>query len=160
MFGAFDALAAVREYNIKQTKACQDDLLCDLDGNLVSGVVKEYDKNENLKSEIGYFKGRKNGDAKTYYTNGNMKSEGQYVYGAKVGKTKKYYENGILMAELVYKNGLKNGTTKVYYENGELKAEILFKNGKALSGDIYEEDGRKMKMTNAHLHSADMGKLP
>lgn len=149
-----------KEYNLNQTKACQDGALCDLDGNLLTGLVKEYDNNENLKSETTFFNGKKNGDFRTYYTNGNLKSEGRYVYGARVGKTRKYYESRALQAELVYKNGQKNGTSKIYYEDGELKAEILFKNGKAISGDMYDKEGNKIKMTNAHLHTVDKGKLP
>ena len=158
LFGTVDAFA--KEYDIKQTKICQENLRCDLDGNLITGTVKEYDANENLKSEISYFKGRTNGVARLYYKNGNLKDEGHYVYGSKVGMNKEYYENGILKAELSYKNGEKNGTSKIYNEDGTLRAEILFKNGKAVSGEIYEEDGRKEKMTNAHLHSADIGRLP
>ena len=90
---SFSFVATAREYNSDQTKTCQDGLLCDLEDNLLTGTVKEYDKNENLKSETAFFKGRKNGGFKTYYTNGNLKSEGHYVYGTKVGKVRKYYEN-------------------------------------------------------------------
>ena len=156
--GVCEVLA--KEYDANQTKACQDGLLCDLEDKLLTGTVREYDENENLKSETTFFNGRKNGDVKTYYTNGNLKSEGRYVYGVKNGKIRRYYEGRALKAELAYKSGQKNGTSRIYYENGDLKAEILFKNGKAVSGDMYTEDGTKIKMTNAHLHSVDKGKLP
>ena len=42
---SFVALAR-GEYDVKQTKPCQDGLLCDLNGELITGVVKEYDKDE------------------------------------------------------------------------------------------------------------------
>ncbi|MBO5997628.1 MAG: hypothetical protein J6P93_03795 [Alphaproteobacteria bacterium] len=159
LFGGFDALAK-EEYDAKQTKTCQDGLLCDLNGKLITGTVKEYDEKENLKSEISYFNGRMNGSAETYYANGNMKTSAHYVYGKKVGKNKKYYENGQLKADLTYKNGEKNGTSQVYDEAGNLTAEILFKNGKAISGEMYDDEGNKTKMTSAHLHNIDKGIMP
>ena len=153
-------VASAKEYNLDQTQKCQESLLCNLENEPLTGTVKEYDANENLKSESSYFNGRKNGVSRSYYENGNLKNEAHYVYDTKVGMNKKYYENGTLKAELSYKNGQKNGTSKMYNEDGELKAEILFKNGKAVSGTMYEEDGRETKMTNAHLHAVDKGKLP
>lgn len=152
--------ATTPEYDIKQIKDCQENLKCDTNGELLSGVVKEYDENENLKSETSYSKGKINGDAKTYYDNGNLKSEERYVYGAKVGKSRFYYRTGELKAEVIYKNGKKNGYSKVYYEEGDLKAEILYRNGKAISGNLYDDYGKKIEMTNAHLHTVNKGKLP
>ena len=46
----------------------------------------------------------------------------------------------------------KEGIKKIYYENGNLRYEITFKNGKTISGYFYD-DGKKTKMTNAHLQN-------
>lgn len=154
------ANATTQEYDIKQIKDCQENLKCDQNGELLNGVVKEYDENENLKSETSYSKGKINGSVKTYYENGNIKNDERYVYGAKAGKSKIYHKNGELKAEIPYKNGKKNGYAKVFYEEGDLRAEILYKNGKAISGNLYDEDGKKIEMTNAHLHTVNKGKLP
>ena len=52
-----------------------------------------------------------------------------------------------------FKNGELEGNSIKYYINGNLQYEIDFKNGEAISGYMYNIDGKKTKMTNAHLHN-------
>ena len=64
---------------------------------------------------------------------------------------KEFYPNGKLKAEVLFKNGKAEGIGKGYYENGNLNIEITYNNNKAIKGYMYDTDGRKTKMTNAHF---------
>ena len=100
--------ANAKEYNGNEVKDCSQNaivMFCDLEGEPITGVVKGYYENGNLKEEVN-FKGDK-----------------------------------------------QEGLGKSYYDNGNLKAEVNFKDGKAVSGYMYDIDGEKKEMTNAHLHN-------
>ena len=124
--------ANAKEYNKNETKDCSQNaivMLCDLEGEPITGVVK------------------------SYYDNGNLKLEGNFKDGKYEGLGKGYYENGNLKVEGNFKDGKEEGLEKRYYENGNLKGEINYKDGKAVSGYMYDIDGEKKEMTNAHLHN-------
>ena len=55
--------------------------------------------------------------------------------------------------ELPYKDGVLEGLAKTYYPNGNLQAEVNCSRGKAVSGYLYDQEGNRTKMTNAHLHN-------
>lgn len=100
--------ANAKEYNGNEVKDCSQNaivMFCDLEGEPITGVVKGY------------------------YENGNLRAEGNF------------------------KDGKLEGLGKSYYDNGNLKAEVNFKDGKAVSGYMYDIDGEKKEMTNAHLHN-------
>lgn len=84
-----------------------------------------------------------------------MKSEGLYKDSEQNGIGKVYYKSGWLQQKSPYKDGKLNGVTKRYYESGFIRSETIFKNNKAISGFLYTEDGKKRKMTNAHLHKSN-----
>ncbi len=67
------------------------------------------------------------------------------------GVQKEYYESGEIKSERTYKDGKRNGVLKKYYKSGNLKEEVTLANGKAISGYLYDEDGKKRKMTDAEL---------
>jgi len=69
------------------------------------------------------------------------------------GVSKGYYQTGEVKWEATSTDGKMNGVAKEYYETGNLKREVVYKDDIAVSGYNYEEDGRKRKMTNAHLHN-------
>ena len=83
----------------------------------------------------------------------SMTVELPYKDGVLEGLAKTYYENGNLKAELPYKDGVLEGLAKTYYENGSLQAEANCSQGKAVSGYLYDWEGNRTKMTNAHLHN-------
>ena len=60
---------------------------------------------------------------KTYHYTGELKSEVYYVNGKKNGEYKKYYENGQLWEICSYTNDKKNEKYKMYDNNGELIME-------------------------------------
>jgi len=99
-----------------------------------TGVLASEMKTENGKmkyieyGEDGKLKPNKN-LSKFYYANGNLKEEVNYENGQRNGLTKRYYENGILEAELNYKDGEEDGLQKGYHDNGNLMYEHNFKAG-------------------------------
>ena len=178
----FSFSVQAKEYNSAEVKRCEPldytvNRFCDLNNVLVTGKIKSYHENGNLKAEINYKNGKAEGLAKAYYPNGNLESEGNYKDDKLEGLKKVYYENGNLQAEINYKNGKaeglarayyengnlqeevnfkdgkEEGVAKVYHENGSLKSEINYKDGKAVSGYMYDIYGKRTKMTNAHLHN-------
>ncbi len=89
---------------------------------------------------------------KIYYDTGELHYEATFKDNSLNGITKVYYKTGELKSEIMYKNDKPNGTTKDYYKIGELMSEIIYKNGKAVSGFMYESNGRKTKLTHVHFH--------
>ena len=58
-----------------------------------------------------------------------------------------------MRSEINYKDDKPEGLAKVYYKNGNLKVEVNFKDGKPVSGYLYDINGKRTKMTNAHIHN-------
>jgi antitoxin component YwqK of YwqJK toxin-antitoxin module len=71
------------------------------------------------------------GIVKSYYENGNIRSVARFEAGKRDGITKIYRENGIIMQEIPFKNGEEEGIMRSYYKSGALRVESLYKNGKA-----------------------------
>ncbi len=133
-----------------------DEILYDKKTNMpitgeVRGIVNLNDNS--MTVELPYKDGVLEGLAKTYYENGNLKAELPYKDGVLEGLAKTYYENGNLAGEESYKNGKCEELAKTYYENGSLQAEANCSQGKAVSGYLYDWEGNRTKMTNAHLHN-------
>ena len=164
-------------YTDEQVKPCGNELLCTLNGKLLTGIMKMFYPNGNLWGEITFKDGKAEGLSKDYYPNGNLESEGTYKDGKPDGLWKKYYENGNLKDETTYKDGKEEGLVKgyypngnlwgeatykdgkpeglvkEYYENGNLRQEVIFESGQAVSGYNYGVYGKKTPMTNAHLYN-------
>ena len=168
--------ANAKEYKGKETKECGENLLCDLNGSLITGTVKYYYENGGLWMEIPYKKGKKEGLEKMYAEtgtlaietpykggkengieihydgNGNLWEEIPYKNGKEEGIAKWYYENGKLQKEISFKKGKKEGTVKIYDENGKLLADIITKNDEAISGFSYSKNGnQKIKIQKENL---------
>ena len=95
---------------------------CKSEEDKISGCVNRYYyESGNLKSEIPYKNGEKEGIGKWYYENGNIRRE--IPYGKVDGIVKKYYESGNLEREIPYKNGEREGIGKWYYESGNLNTQ-------------------------------------
>jgi len=131
------------------------------------GLIKEYHDNGQLKSEITYKDGKKNGPYTWYWDNGNISDQGAYKDGKldgpikvyyytgelqiegvlkdrqKVGIVRGYYKNGQLKSEGTYRNDERNGPLKSYFENGKLRSDELFKNDVQVGPfQYYHENGQ------------------
>ena len=131
------------------------------------GLIKEYHDNGQLKSEITYKDGKKNGPYTWYWDNGNISDQGAYKdgkldgpikvyyytgelqiegvlkYRQKVGIVRGYYKNGQLKSEGTYRNDERNGPLKSYFENGKLRSDELFKNDVQVGPfQYYHENGQ------------------
>jgi antitoxin component YwqK of YwqJK toxin-antitoxin module len=71
------------------------------------------------------------GIVKSYYENGNIRSVAHFKAGKREGITKIYRENGIIVREIPFKDGEEEGIMRSYYKSGALRVESLYKNGKA-----------------------------
>lgn len=140
-------------YALNEVKSCYDNLLCTLNGVLVTGIVQEYHKNGYLKHETDYKDGVKEGFERWYYSNGDLDSERFYVNGKLDGQDSSYYGNpdsdykddeckdikpeerhryhpvGSYWDVTNYKNGKKHGVSRSYYYN-KLAYEENYKDDK------------------------------
>ncbi len=81
-------------------------------------VVRTYDRNKKLKSEVQMKDGKRHGLAKTYYPNGKLNLELPYVEDEREGTSKKYYETGLLFQETDYHDDQIHGVQKKYDASG------------------------------------------
>lgn len=95
-----------------------------------TGLVREYYSNGNIKEEVEYKEGYKNGYSKEYSRDGYLKEESEYKKGKVDGVRKLYYDSGKLQIYQEWKNDELNGKSKHYYENGNLSYESTDVNGK------------------------------
>ena len=81
------AFATNKEYRLDEISRCKKDghLKCDVEDNLVNGIVKEFNKDGSLTSEISYKEGMLNGISKNYDNKGNLWIERNYKNGEKDG---------------------------------------------------------------------------
>ena len=134
MLFCFSAQAEEKVYTKEEVKECTEDknLLCDLDGSLITGYFKEYRGWEILWYETPYKNGKKDGVEKRYDSDGTLLYEIPYKNGKKDGVEKWYYSNGTLRKETPYKDGKEEGTQKLYRADSSLEKEIYYKNGKKI----------------------------
>lgn len=97
-----------------------------------TGIIFSQYPNGQLKNEITYENGKKNGASKTRFeTDGRLETEGTFKDGKENGIFKAYYASGKLQSEETFVDGKKNGLCKTYYEtNGPLKNVAAFANSK------------------------------
>lgn len=86
-----------------------------------------WDGTQNIRSQVSYVDGLKEGLAVQYYRNGNKQMEIQYYNDIKEGITRVYYEDGMLYRETPYEAGLITGIQKIYHPNGAVAAEIPYR---------------------------------
>ena len=134
MLVSFAVQAEEKVYSIEETKKCAEEetLMCDLDGNLITGYFKEYHTDGTLWREIPYKDGKKDAVAKHYRSDGTLWRETPYKNGEKEGVEKYYYENGTSRRETPYENGEIDGIQKYYSEEGSLEKEIYYENGRKI----------------------------
>jgi len=91
---------------------------------------KEYYPNGNVKSEITYSNGVREGEAKLYYENGNLKEERFYVNGRVEGLVRYYNKAGKLIEMANLENGRREGPTTIYDFTGTYLTDINYEGGK------------------------------
>jgi antitoxin component YwqK of YwqJK toxin-antitoxin module len=112
----------------------------------IYGVKKWYYPDGILQQEDPFtINGKANGLLKGYDGNGCLETEIPYKDNRANGIGKDYYENGKLLKETPYLNDSANGTGKEYYEDGKLKSEITFVNDSAVAAKNYDENGNEIK---------------
>ncbi len=80
-----------------------------------------------LKSEVIYKDGKKNGIARTFDKDGSVILELPYVNNKREGTSKKYYAGGKILAQSTeYKDDLMFGLQKRYRGNGNLMSEARY----------------------------------
>lgn len=91
------------------------------------GEVRQYTKDNKLKTVVNYDHGEKHGTSYLYHDDGEtILLAMPYEYGKREGVSKKYYEDGQLYAATSYKNDRIHGPRKIYYSTGQLKAVINY----------------------------------
>ena len=175
----FSFSVQAKEYTFDEVKECEPldytiNRLCDLNNVFVTGKIKSYYENGNLKAEGNFKDGKAEGVAKVYHENGSLKSEISYKNGQRQitkiyypngnifsettfkndkaeGESKTYRDNGKLLSEINFKNDKLEGLGKYYYENGDLEAIVDFKDDKIVSGYGFNQDGQIQEITEEIL---------
>ena len=87
----------------------------------------------------------------SYFNDGHLHEKGIFKNGDLV-KLEQFFESGELAWKTIHKsNGMSEMTQ--YYQDGKIAAEITLKNDKAISGQIYNQTGKKSRMTSAHFYN-------
>jgi uncharacterized protein len=113
-------------------------------------------RNEQLKSEVLYIDGKKNGLKRTWFKDGQLQLEETYVDNELDGLKKEWYSNGQLHLEETYVDNELDGLQKKWYWNGQLKSEITFRDEK-ISGlpKGWFRDGKQKTDYNPSVDEAD-----
>jgi len=113
-----------------------------VDGKL-DGIYKEWYENAQLKFEINFKKGVKNGLAKIYHKNGQLSEKGNML-DKRDGLWRLWNKNGKLIKEVEFKEGKKYGLERWWYENGTLRCESNYKED-GIDGlwILWDENGQK-----------------
>ncbi len=140
----------------------KDGQIYDYSGYIPDGLVKFSDASSETYGIEYYKKGEKHGEAKTYYKNDRLKEEAHYRRG-KLIESAEFYHDGIVRMKRNYEKLLgseyrgnkESGIGKVYARDGKLKFEWQmlggdyenFKksynsNGVLVAAVYYDKDGR------------------
>jgi len=158
------------EYVDENTLYIEDtDLIVEKDTKKpITGILKMYHPNGNLKRECSYKDGKIDGICKRYYENGNLQSESvwkdgtlaqdgikksyypdaslrsiaTYVNGKRHGVYTSYHNNGNIHQTGTYEHGTRTGIGKIYYENGNLEATLTYKDDGSTLIKQYDENGK------------------
>ncbi|MEQ8904450.1 hypothetical protein [Ekhidna sp.] len=96
------------------------------------GEVRQYTKDQRLKTIVNYYQGIKHGTSYLYHDDGEtILLAMPYINGKREGVSKKYYEDGQLYASTSYQDDKIHGPRKTYYSNGQLKSVVNYGYGYA-----------------------------
>lgn len=82
------------------------------------------------------------GEVKLFYKDNQIKKLSTYKEGKLEGPMKFWFQNGQLMQESTFKNGKPDGTRTMWYDDGQLKASGSYTNGKRVGNIKKYKDGK------------------
>jgi antitoxin component YwqK of YwqJK toxin-antitoxin module len=97
--------------------------------SLFSGYVMEKHGNGNLKSQLPYWKGKKQGIFLGWYETGQLHFKRYYADGKKTGEHQAWWWNGKQKFSYYFKKGKYEGTQIEYFSSGDTLSVRNFKNG-------------------------------
>lgn len=100
--------------------------------NLLHGIFKEYNKEENLKKECYYSYGKLHGSYKKYDNDGKLENECYYSCG-KLHGLNRSYDKGNLCSEYNYDHGKKHGIFREWDFSGKRTTEMKWKDDQLVS---------------------------
>lgn len=121
-------------------------------------VQHEYHPNGQVKREVSFRDGKREGIWREFDENGNVLRSQTYKKGALLsegvvgtdgkrrGEYKEFYADSTLRAEGEYLNGEKTGEWRYYYQNGQLEEKGMFKEGKQDGIWIWYYDNGKIQI--------------
>lgn len=128
-------------------------------------TVRTYHTNGNLKTEIPYLNGVREGTAIFYGENGNIAEERNYINDKVSGLIKLFYPTGNLRELFNIEYGKREGPTSIFDSSGVYVEDIFFENGirtgqeYVLIGEVREEDLEKIREQRMQEYLRKKGKL-
>jgi antitoxin component YwqK of YwqJK toxin-antitoxin module len=116
------------------------------------GYWKEFYDNFELKSEIYYKHGLRNGYYKAYDEKGNLTVIKKYVNDVEeiierettpLQMQHEYYPNGRVKREASFRGGKREGTWREFDENGNVINSQIYQNGRLVQSGIMDTDGTR-----------------
>lgn len=95
-----------------------------------NGFAVTYHKNKVLSEKIGFFNGKREGNAFKYFNDGAIKYQATYINNKLHGVKLNYFKNGNLFSESNYVNGKRDGLQKIWYVSGQLAKKNNLSEGK------------------------------
>lgn len=112
-------------------------------------IRKEFFSNGNLASQCSYINDTiKDGACLRFYETGELKEELNYKNGKKNGLQKEYFENGRIAMLYSFKDGVQEGNVISYYESGHIEYEGSFKSGEPYGDAKFYYSNGKLKNYN------------
>lgn len=85
-----------------------------------TGVYEEKYDNGNLKLQMPFKNGERDGEVFWYHENGQFKGKALYKNNKIQGEYSEYYENGKIYFSIKFIDGLQNGKSIYFNENGSI----------------------------------------
>ena len=111
----------------------------------LTGKYTEKFHNGNLKYEVNYIDGKKEGLEIFWYISGGKYIQTTYKNDKEDGIWNQWFENGQLKLEAHYKNGKEDGLFTLFYDNGTKRSESNFVNGEKVGYETYWERNGDVK---------------
>ena len=115
------------------------------EGEIYSGIHKEFFEDGTLKSSYSILNGELHGTVAFYYPNGNLEERGNYRSGNKDGVWEQWNQDGTKTGEAFYKKGNKDGIWSVWDDNGIQRYRMAYsKNKKVDVWKMWDECGGRV----------------
>ncbi|WP_144962893.1 toxin-antitoxin system YwqK family antitoxin [Gillisia sp. Hel_I_86] len=98
-------------------------------GKAFNGFAISYYPTGRLESRIGYFDGKKQGEAKLWYANGTLAKQSFYNENQLDGALNSYWPDGSQSAQSNYRNSVRHGVQKKWFASGQLARKTTYQDG-------------------------------